>query len=349
MYKIIVSFLDPLNINFVWASNNHIGDLPLSNDNLLYIKNKNHRWFLGHYLKNKFKDNYCIILSQVYDVFLLGGYPQSKKISSLIYIMTSFKDFLLTQNTIKKTFINDFFEIIREDYFEISDQFLINSNKLQLWLNITSRKDFHFTIKNSYRINIDYIIIKNENKIGKGGRNEIIYMLTPDCAKMILQSTKSKKGTEVRKYFIEIEKMLYKYKDTIIKSLSNELTLVKNNQKPKPDNKKRKIYIFKALNTNETLYKLGKTTNLKNRLKTYNSGNANDIEPLFILPVNDIDSVESCVKKCCKKYQYRKYKEVYEIDIDVLKEVMTDCNDFVNKMAIKLSDKTEKKNLNNAD
>ena len=43
MYKIIVYFLDPLNINFVWASNNHIGDFPLSDDDLLYIKNENHR------------------------------------------------------------------------------------------------------------------------------------------------------------------------------------------------------------------------------------------------------------------------------------------------------------------
>ena len=57
-----------------------------------------------------------------------------------------FKTFLINQSNIKKSFINDFFEIIREDYFELSEAFLINSNKLQLWLNITSRKDFHDTI-----------------------------------------------------------------------------------------------------------------------------------------------------------------------------------------------------------
>jgi CRISPR/Cas system-associated protein Cas7 (RAMP superfamily) len=91
-------------------------------------------------------------------------------------------------------------------------------------------------------------------------------MLTPDCAKLILQSTKSKKGNEVRHYFIEIEKMLYKYKDLIIKNLSNELKLVKNNQKSKLDTKKNKIYIFKALNTDLTLYKIGRSNDLKNRL-----------------------------------------------------------------------------------
>ena len=55
------------NINFLWASNHHIGDLPLSAENLTYIKNKNHKWFLGHYLKKKLKDKYCIILSQSFE------------------------------------------------------------------------------------------------------------------------------------------------------------------------------------------------------------------------------------------------------------------------------------------
>lgn len=176
-----------------------------------------------------------------------------------------FKTFLIEKSNIKKSFINDFFEIIREDYFELSEKFLISSNKLQIWLNISSRKDFHDTIKRSYKNNIDYIITKPNNK-GIGKNNEKIYMLTPDCAKMILQSTKSKKGNEVRHYFIEIEKMLYKYKDFIINNLSNELNLVKNNQKPKLNNKKNKINIFKTLNTDLTLYKIGRTTYFKKSL-----------------------------------------------------------------------------------
>ena len=66
MYKIIMKNYKPSNINFLWASNHHVSDLPLSDDNLKYIKNKNHKWFLGHYLKKKLKDNYCIVLSQAY-------------------------------------------------------------------------------------------------------------------------------------------------------------------------------------------------------------------------------------------------------------------------------------------
>jgi hypothetical protein len=64
---------------------------------------------------------------------------------------------------------------------------------------------------------------------------------------------------------------------------------------------------------------------------------------LFIIPVKDIDYVESCVKKACKKFQYRKYKEVYEMDVKLLKIVIDDCNDFINALAKKIKNKTDKK------
>ena len=67
---------------------------------------------------------------------------------------------------------------------------------------------------------------------------------------------------------------------------------------------------------------------------------------MFIIKVDDINGVEDCVKIACKKCKYRKYKEVFEIDIDVLKEVMSDCNDFINQMAKKLENKLNKKDFN---
>jgi len=255
----------------------------------------------------------------------MGDIPQNKIYSNIM----DFKTFLINNSNIKKSFINDFFEIIREDYFELEDKFLINSNKLQLWLNISSRKDFHDTIKRSYILNIDYIITKSNNK-GIGKNNEKIYMLTPDCAKMILQSTKSKKGSEVRRYFIEIEKMLYKYKDLIIKNLSTELKLVKNNQKPKINNKKRKIYIFKALNTQLTLYKIGRAKDLKNRLKSHNSPLANDLEVIYEYETEYLEEVEDCIKSQMKLAQYRKYKEVFEIDIKIIENFIKQCDKNIN-------------------
>jgi hypothetical protein len=66
MYKIIMKHMNSNNINLFWAHNHHINDQLLSNDNYKYIENKQHKWFCGHYLKKKLKDDYCIILSQAY-------------------------------------------------------------------------------------------------------------------------------------------------------------------------------------------------------------------------------------------------------------------------------------------
>ena len=117
-------------------------------------------------------------------------------------------NFLKTNSNINNNFICDFFKIINENYFNTSDIFVVNSNNLSSLLHISSRKDFHDTIKRSYVENIDYIITKPNIK-GIGKNNEKIYLLTIESAKMILLSTKSRIGKEVRKYFIEIEKMLY--------------------------------------------------------------------------------------------------------------------------------------------
>jgi len=41
---------------------------------------------------------------------------------------------------------------------------------------------------------------------------------------------------------------------------------------------------------------------------------------------NNIEQLESCVKTMMKKAQYRKYKEIYEVDIDIIKNVIKDCD-----------------------
>ena len=77
--------------------------------------------------------------------------------------------------------------------------------------------------------------------------------MTPECVKMLLQSTKSKKGNQIRKYFIEVEKVLYKYKNYIIEGLNQKIKHFETNQKPKINSDKKIIYVFKSLNTDLTL------------------------------------------------------------------------------------------------
>jgi phage anti-repressor protein len=250
------------------------------------------------------------------------------------------ENFLKQFSTIPHEFITDFFIIAKEEYYD--NEIIIDFDTVSKWLKV-NKSDIKKNLIKHFEENFDYTIEKINKKHNTGANIYYKILITPNCLKELCMISQTAKAKEVRKYFIEMEKLIKRYFETIKEEVYKKVGILEKNQKPKVNIDSGIIYILKALNSDTTLYKLGKTTNLKNRLKTYNSGNANDIEPLFILPVKDIDSVESCIKKGCKKFQYRKYKEVYEIDIEVLKEVMEECNEFVNHLALKLTDKTEGK------
>ena len=63
-------------------------------------------------------------------------------------------------------FVKDFYNIIKEDYIERYNEFLIDSEILRKWLQILNRQIFNNTIKRSYKKNIDYINKNIKNKEG---------------------------------------------------------------------------------------------------------------------------------------------------------------------------------------
>jgi len=248
--------------------------------------------------------------------------------------------FLKKFSTIPHKFINGFYEITKEEYD--NNEIIIDFDKVYKWLS-TRKDDLKKILVKNFEEEFDYTITikkkKQKNSTGLTTYHEIY--VTPNCFKELCMISQTQKARDVRKYFIEMEKLVKKYYDKIKKEMYKEIGLLKYNhpsstlcfaEKPKNEIKGGVIYILRAFNTNVTLYKLGKTKDLKNRLKTYNSGNANDVEPEFIIPVKDVDSAENCIKSVTKKFQYRHYKEVYDIDLGVLKELIEKCTDISNKL-----------------
>jgi len=43
---------------------------------------------------------------------------------------------------------------------------------------------------------------------------------------------------------------------------------------------------------------------------------------IFFQEVDDVVKIEKCVKEAMKKYQFRKYKEVYQVNIDIIKYII---------------------------
>jgi phage anti-repressor protein len=253
-----------------------------------------------------------------------------------------FETFINKYSFVNSKFVKDFYNIIKENYIERFNEFLIDSEILRKWLKIVNRRIFNDTIKRSYKKNIDYIIKKVKKSIGSGGQNYEVITLTPEAAKKICLSTNSKMGGQVQQYFLDLEVALYKYKNYIIEGMNKKIQQLENNQKPKINTTKKIIYIFRALNTDLTLYKIGKTINSKTRFSKHNSPMANDLEILFQYETDNIDQVELCVKAYMKKAQYRKYKEIYRVDLDIIKKTIKNCDVEINEINKEIERKNKK-------
>jgi len=254
----------------------------------------------------------------------------------------NFETFINKYSFVNSKFVKDFYSIIKEDYIERYNEFLIDSELLRKWLKIANRRIFNDTIKRSYKKNIDYTIKKVKKSEGSGGQNYEVITLTPEASKKICLSTNSKMGSQVQQYFLDLEVALYKYKNYIIEGMNKKIEQLENNQKPKINANKKIIYVFRALNTDLTLYKIGKTINSKTRFSKHNSPMANDLEVLFQYETENIDQVEKCIKVFMKKAQYRKYKEVYKVDLDIIKKTIKNCDVEINEINKEIESKNKK-------
>jgi phage anti-repressor protein len=237
--------------------------------------------------------------------------------------MIDLQNFLKKYSSISNKFIYDFFSLYTIDTNETD--IIINFDNLIKWLNI--RKDsLKRTLVDTYIKNIDYKIKKIKlNTVGKP-KEEIL--ITSDCCKRLCMMSKTTKAEEVRTYFIDIEKLMNKYKNYIIEALNKRIQILENNQKPISNTKNGIIYVLKTDYDIINLYKIGKTKKFKERIRTHNSSHIDNVDIVHIYETDHIDEVEKCLKNILITKQYKKRKEFYEIDLDTLKELIKTCNDL---------------------
>jgi hypothetical protein len=113
--------------------------------------------------------------------------------------------------------------------------------------------------------------------------------------------SQSEKAKGVRKYYIIAKGLLRDHFEEIINKLNEELGLIKKNIKKPIDIIGGHVYILKAMNTaQKNMFKLGNSDDMKKRIRVYNTGNANNIEPLFVMKVDNIIMVEGCIKNLAR-------------------------------------------------
>jgi hypothetical protein len=83
---------------------------------------------------------------------------------------------------------------------------------------------------------------------------------------------KTKKADKVREYYIEIEKLIDKYKDIIISENNKKIQILENDLRKEIQPFGDICYIFEEIDElNIKYYRLGQTENLAKRMASHNS------------------------------------------------------------------------------
>lgn len=240
--------------------------------------------------------------------------------------MITAAQFIKQTTAVPDKFVDELFEFYNED--TLPTDFVINIDHLAKWLQ-ASKQELTKTLRTTYKLNIDYTKTKTTDPSNPKSNHCVRYMLTPECFKMMCMASAAKNGRAVRQYFIEVEAMYIKYRQQLLEGMKMDNDKLQRNQMPKSiDPKAGYIYVFKA-SDKLNLHRIGRSSNLKRRITEHQSSRADDIDVLYQFKTDDIVFVESCIHKALKDKRYRKYKEVFEADIDMIKMLLNKCSGVI--------------------
>jgi len=231
---------------------------------------------------------------------------------------------------------------ILKQYFKESDDYkLLNNSEFVL-------EDFCSTLK----------VEQNINEEKRGAHNKQYIIVSPDCFKELCMHVGTSRSKEIKKYYIELEKIFKfylqyqaKYQELENKKIQEEL---ENKDKELTEEKKKNIkhtfrliqerllelneYIYIAASKNSAelnRFKIGMTKYIDTRISNYNTGRSDDDEfyYIYIMKCYDCESLEKIIFSRLSHFQYidrhgKKGNEMYQIHYDTLIQIFKEFEQF---------------------
>jgi len=183
-------------------------------------------------------------------------------------------------------------------------------------------------LEDTYQINEDYIIEKDEFDPEK-----VFYYITPECFKLICLSGMTKNSEKTRKYFINLEKIIIRFKDEISDLFKHEQEVLKLGYGIYPT--KPGIYVIQEVETethknNENvfvyIYKLGTTNNLHERMSCIESHEYETL--IYFEELLNHELIKNCIKYGLEEYSINSDKNVFECSINNIRDMISTCINF---------------------
>lgn len=118
-------------------------------------------------------------------------------------------------------------------------------------------------------------------------------------------------------------KKIEKLNDTLKKYKKRTKILERNQKHPKF---KKGGYIYVKRTEISGIYKIGMVKkNISSRINTYNSGNSDNVDIIYAIPVTNPEKLELCLKYLLFDYKYRNKKENYKCTLKQIKSIIIKC------------------------
>jgi len=247
------------------------------------------------------------------------------------------ENFLIENSDVNKEFIKDFFGFQKINEFINYKPFTISLDNIAFWLEMRKSKLKQNLIEN-YSKNIDYIINKTllhpkvQQEASHGGHNKKLILLTPDCFKMLCMRSRTAKAEKVRQYYIDLEKLIDSYKDTIINNQIRKIKLLENDMKNEKYPKGGHCYIFEEKDELEEIYyRIGQSCNMTKRMANHNSSNSHKKVVIYKIKTDNISHYESCLRGVMFDFRYTNNKDYYKIPLEKLNDAVKNCKNITIK------------------
>lgn len=124
---------------------------------------------------------------------------------------------------------------LAQELFQSTEDYPVDFDLAYKWLGYTRKDNALQTLKDNFEKNVDYILLPKEGNgesQGFGARPSDIYRLTVGCLKEMGMLAKTDKGKQIRRYFLECEKLAKQsYEnglDPEIENLKKQINILEN-------------------------------------------------------------------------------------------------------------------------
>ncbi len=271
------------------------------------------------------------------DLLFVDRFWNTIEYDQMIYIDAAMLEYIgYTDNRVRSQ-KSKYRELLERNFIERED-FIVYSN--------SKFREKYFDDKDKIKDNVDVLMLSTTDVLQANKTSHLV--VTSACFQASLMMVRTKKGTQVRNYFITLNKIFREFvsheAQAKINSVSSENEKLKSenaklkaicdrNITTKIDNNKKiaNRYLYVAAtedNLPNNIFKLGKCKSIYDRFLNYTRGYTDDskLKPYKVIRVCHHNSLERYAFECLESYQMKMRsgntnKEIYQVDFKVIEMI----------------------------